>query len=698
MEHYMLAMVRGAGAQSAEALGAVAGFATAAFDGLTRLIGGKSFLENTLDGLKKMSVGADVIDPLKVGNVAEAMASYTEAMALGAGGEGFKAVGSIFNFVSSAADGLTRLIGGENVLDTQLAGLKKMSKAADDIDPVNVSNVAKAMASYAEAMALGAGAEGVKAVGSIANFVGTAVDGLTSWIFGGEKKSSMDVMLDGLRKLSDTTGIDAANVENNAKAMASYAKAMAMGAGAEGALALGDIAGFVGNVVSSIGSLFGFEQKDPITELKKFAAIKVTAEEVTQIETNASAMESYAAAMIAVGKVEGISAWGEFDKLFGGLVKNISGWLGIDAEPGPMEKLQDFAAIKITAAEVLQIQANASALEAYSAAMVTAQTAVPDETVWKALGTLATGIIGNVGSWLGVGEAEGPLDKLKKFAAKIITPAEVTQIRSNTTALEAYGAAMVAASAVAPKKGVWESIGDLFSGILGSLTSWFTDDKDPMDMMKKFASTGLTDAELTQLTRNSDAFKVYAEAISGISAAGAAFEDAKVPNLEKFAKQLDASFPSLNSAMEKYGDPALFENYSNSGKNLEAIFSAFEGIGGLGGATESGSREGMVRGPRGHWIKKQATGGPFRSGQPMIVGELGPEMILPSSGGTVLNAQRTAQMQQANLRNRGGTGGGQSVLNNMPVSNISTSQNNTTVAATPLMHPSPIIGMVNSAA
>ena len=118
----------------------------------------------------------------------------------------------------------------------------------------------------------------------------------------------------------------------------------------------------------------------------------------------------------------------------------------------------------------------------------------------------------------------------------------------------------------------------------------------------------------------------------------------------------------------------------------------------MGGATESGSREGMVRGPRGNWIKEQATGGPFRSGQPMIVGELGPEMILPSSGGTVLNAQRTAQMQQASLRNSIGAGGGQTVVNNIPVSNISTNQSNTTVTATPLMHPSPIIGMVNSAA
>ena len=699
MEHYMLAMVRGAGAQTAAALGAVAGFVTTAFDGLSKMLGGKSFLETTLDGLKKMSEAAGGIDPVKVALVATAMSSYTKAMALGAVGEGGKAIGAIANFVTTAVDGLTSLIGGGNVLETQLASLKVMSKAggSGEINAENVATVATAMGSYAKAMAAGAGGEAGLAIGSIANFVGTAVDGLTSFIFGGEKKTGIDKMIDGLKQLSAVTGIDAANVENNAKAMASYAKAMALGAAAEGAGALKNIAGFVGGVVSSISSFFGVEQKDPITELKKFAAIVITEPEVAQIEANAKALESYAGAMIAVGKVEGISAWGEFDALFGGLVNNISGWLGIKKEPGPMDKLKDFAAIKITTEEVTQINANASALEAYATAMVTAQSAAPVATVWDSLGTLATGILNNVGSWLGIeADKKGPLDKLKAFAAIKVTPEEVTQIRSNAVALDAYKTAMVAANAVPIKPGVWDSLGELFSGILGSLTSLFSSSDDPMTMMKSFASKGLTDAEVTQLTRNSDSFKLYAEAMTNIAAAGAAFEDAKVPNLEKFAKQLDASFPALNSAMKNYGDPALSENFQTGGQNLKAVFSAFEGMGIGGNQSQSIDREGY-RQVKGQWVKK-AAGGSFSVGQPMIVGELGPEMIIPSSSGRVLNAQRTAQMQQASLRNKMGSGGGQSVLNNMPVSNISTNQSNTTVAATPLVHPSPIIGMVNAAA
>jgi len=54
-----------------------------------------------------------------------------------------------------------------------------------------------------------------------------------------------------------------------------------------------------------------------------------------------------------------------------------------------------------------------------------------------------------------------------------------------------------------------------------------------------------------------------------------------------------------------------------------------------------------------------AKGGTFQKGQPMIVGELGPEMILPDQGGQVINAQRTQQMLQAGMqRGVGGAGGG----------------------------------------
>ena len=51
-------------------------------------------------------------------------------------------------------------------------------------------------------------------------------------------------------------------------------------------------------------------------------------------------------------------------------------------------------------------------------------------------------------------------------------------------------------------------------------------------------------------------------------------------------------------------------------------------------------------------------GGPIKSGQPYLVGEQGPELILPSQDGQVMTAQRTNQLLAAGLEN--GSSGGSS--------------------------------------
>ena len=95
--------------------------------------------------------------------------------------------------------------------------------------------------------------------------------------------------------------------------------------------------------------------------------------------------------------------------------------------------------------------------------------------------------------------------------------------------------------------------------------------------------------------------------------------------------------------------------------------------------------------------KKRVMGGTLTPGGPYLVGEAGPELIIPSSTGQIMNAQRTQQMQQASLQKGLGASGG-STINNMPVTNVSSNQSSTTVTATPMTHPSPIINIVNSAA
>ena len=96
--------------------------------------------------------------------------------------------------------------------------------------------------------------------------------------------------------------------------------------------------------------------------------------------------------------------------------------------------------------------------------------------------------------------------------------------------------------------------------------------------------------------------------------------------------------------------------------------------------------------------KKLARGGSFQAGQSLLVGELGPELILPSTGGQVKSAERTQQIQAAGLRRGvGGSGTSGPAVVNAPVNTINNSQNNTSIDSTPMVHPNPLLGAVNLA-
>ena len=102
--------------------------------------------------------------------------------------------------------------------------------------------------------------------------------------------------------------------------------------------------------------------------------------------------------------------------------------------------------------------------------------------------------------------------------------------------------------------------------------------------------------------------------------------------------------------------------------------------------------------PRGQPEAGLAAGGSFSAGRPMIVGELGPELIFPSAGGHVMNAQRTAQILASGINRGMPAGGGGPALINAPVTSVNNNQSNTTVTSTSLKHPSPLLATVNAAA
>jgi hypothetical protein len=145
-------------------------------------------------------------------------------------------------------------------------------------------------------------------------------------------------------------------------------------------------------------------------------------------------------------------------------------------------------------------------------------------------------------------------------------------------------------------------------------------------------------------------------------------------------------FPSLDDIK------AMLPSLSDVGATIKGWF-------GLGGDDAEATAQTPATGSRtGGGPPGAAAGGWMSGGRPTMVGELGPELIFPATGGQVMNAQRTAQIQAAGLR-RGamGQGGGPSIVN-APVNTVNNSQSNTTVTSTELKHPNPLLASVNLAA
>jgi phage-related minor tail protein len=81
----------------------------------------------------------------------------------------------------------------------------------------------------------------------------------------------------------------------------------------------------------------------------------------------------------------------------------------------------------------------------------------------------------------------------------------------------------------------------------------------------------------------------------------------------------------------------------------------------------------------------------------MLVGELGPELILPSNSGTVVNAQRTAQMQQSGLQKSAASNAAPTIVNAPTSTVVDNKQSNTTISSTSFGHSNPALVAVNMA-
>ena len=329
MTAYGIAMTAGS---AGSMLGTMATLTDGAIGGLGKLLGGVPVVDQLI------AFSKHDIDGAKVKKNADAMVSYAFAMTVGAGASAMKAVGSLGNMIGSGLDGISKLFGGEGVLDTQIKDLKKIS-AAEGIDSKKLLLFAGALLAYTGAMTVGAAGATMKAVGSLGNMISTGLDGVSKF-FGGKDSGVLDSQLSDMRKISKAEGIDAVKIKHVTDALAIYATGMASGAKATGAGAFGDIANFVGGVAKSIGGLLGIKDADPIGDLKKFAKKSITPAEVAQIQSNTEGLVAYAESTKIMSEISVGKGLGES---IGNLLSGIGNWFSSDEGMNPMEAFEKFS-------------------------------------------------------------------------------------------------------------------------------------------------------------------------------------------------------------------------------------------------------------------------------------------------------------------------------------------------------------------
>ena len=428
---YSIAMTA---AGAGQALSAIGNLADTVFSGIGSLFGAVPILD------KLKAFGAEKIDVDVVENNAKAMAAYAKAMALGAAASGGEAIGSVFNFVTTAFDGLSSILGGEGVLDKMLGNLKKISAASSGINVANVKNVADAMGSYTIVMAGMSLNTALGAAGSVMNFVGEGFNALTK-LFGGDDPltKALDAMVEMTNK---SASIDVEKIKNVANAMGEYTKTTALLAKEANIGADAALSNFVSAGFGALTNLIGGD--DPLTKSMN-AMVKMSGPEGDSIDKEkiikvGDAMAAYAIVMDQARETSGGigDAVGDFvSGAIGALGKLIGADDPLTTAMNGMRQMSDYEPEEINIEKIKHIGV---AFGEYGIAMAAAEQASPPKSAWDSIGEMFSGMFSSLGSLFGGDDT--PMEKLKDFAKVDISPEELAKIQANADAFKVYSEAI----------------------------------------------------------------------------------------------------------------------------------------------------------------------------------------------------------------------------------------------------------------
>jgi transcription termination factor NusB len=235
--------------------------------------------------------------------------------------------------IGAAVAGATWMIGA--ALPTMAEGMKSF----EELNGSKLVDAGLGMLSVAAGLAA-IGAGGV--AGAVGGAASGLIDGISGF-FGAE--SPLDKML-----AFQEYDFDAVRIENNAKAMASYSKGMALMGGAG---VVSGIGGAIGAFGGAIAGLFG--EDSPLDKISLFQAYTF---DPIKIANNASAVEAYSKGMAALGSAEAVGG-------VGSILGAIGGWFsGNDDMPWDSVKAFGNADLNLEG-----VTANAAAVNAMSASL-----------------------------------------------------------------------------------------------------------------------------------------------------------------------------------------------------------------------------------------------------------------------------------------------------------------------------------------
>ena len=235
--------------------------------------------------------------------------------------------------IGAAVAGATWMIGA--ALPTMAEGMKSF----EELNGSKLVDAGLGMLSVAAGLAA-IGAGGV--AGAVGGAASGLIDGISGF-FGAD--SPLDKMLE-FQKYD----FDAVRIENNAKAMASYSKGMALMGGAG---VVSGIGGAIGAFGGAIAGLFG--EDSPLDKISLFQAYTF---DPIKIANNASAVEAYSKGMAALGSAEAVGG-------VGSILGAIGGWFSGNDDM-PWESVKAFGNADLN---LEGVTANAAAVNAMSASL-----------------------------------------------------------------------------------------------------------------------------------------------------------------------------------------------------------------------------------------------------------------------------------------------------------------------------------------